>query len=332
MALEALLSERNVTRAAARAFVGQSTMSATLSRLRTLFDDPLLVREGRYLVTTPFADSLLGPLRDSLQQLEWLVSRSHDFDPRTAQRTFSIMATDYIPPIFLHPLLDWFSREAPCIEVRFLAADSKAGERLSSGDVDLLLHPRDMLPDAQRFHQQVLFREPYFLVAARSNTQIGSVVTEAQFASLPYLAMTIDSRPSYADTQLEAMGIIPNRAVEASGAMGPFLIRETHLVTIAHESLARFAVCETGALRLLPVPVRLNPLTEAMFWLPRYTQDPGHRWLRDRIRAVISGVNAEFVGGIEADRSGGVDSLERIDRTALSRQLAADRGIALIDT
>lgn len=239
VALEALLTERNVTRAAQRVFVGQPTMSTMLARLRGIFGDPLLVKQGRYLVATPFAESLIEPLQELLGQVEELVSRSPEFDPHTAKRTFSIMASDYIPPLFLQPLLDAFSREAPGIQLRFFAADSRADVHLRRGDIDLLIHPLDNFAGAEHFEHEVLFIEKYVIVADASNDLIGERVTESDLRSLPYLAMTIDSLPSFADTQLERLGIRPNRVVIASGAMGPFLIRGTQIITIAHESLAK---------------------------------------------------------------------------------------------
>ena len=71
VALDALLTERNVTRAAERVFIAQPAMSRALARLRRHFDDPLLVRVGRELRLTPVAEALVEPVRAALY-FPWL--------------------------------------------------------------------------------------------------------------------------------------------------------------------------------------------------------------------------------------------------------------------
>lgn len=287
VALQALLADASVTRAAERLSIGQPAMSATLSRLRRQFDDPLLVREGRDFVLTPRARALIEPLNAILGDIEGLLGTDQPFDPATARRVFTVMTPEYIPPIFLQPFLEGLARDAPGLEVHLLAASANAGEQLRQGGIDLLLHPRETLPRWRRFCNQMLFRDRYVAVVDATNGSVVEELTEEQLRTLPYLAMSFDARPSYADTQLEQRGIVPNRVIVASGAMGPFLIRGTRLITIAHESLARFAIEEAGTLRIRELPIELADLTEGMFWLPRYDADAGHRWLRSTLAEVI---------------------------------------------
>ncbi|WP_156366537.1 LysR family transcriptional regulator [Microbacterium sp. No. 7] len=283
VALDALLAERNVTRAASRLYVGQSTMSATLGRLRQLLGDPILVREGRELVATPFAESLAAPLGEVLAQLSQLVSQRPGFDEKTSSRAFRIMATEYSTTIFLQPLLTRFAHEAPHVELRFSTLSQDYADQMRRGEVDLLVYPLESLQDSDRFENAALFRDRYVLLADEANEAVKDKATVEQLSTLPYLAMTFDGRPSYVDIQLQELGIQTNRLVVAAGALGPFLIRGTDVITITHESLARFAAEETGTLRVLDLPVELAPMTESMVWLPRYTRDPAHEWLRRTI-------------------------------------------------
>lgn len=285
VALDALLTERNVTRAAARMSVGQSAMSATLARLRRIFDDPILVREGRGLSATPFSESLIEPLRDALAQVEQVVNGARAFDPTTARKTFSIMATDYVTLIYLHPLLARLSQEAPHVELRFLPVSADASDQLRSHEVDLLIHPLEVLPDADRFESVALFRDRYLAVVDGSS-RIGSALTVADLRTQPFLATTIANRPSYGDRQLDELGIPTNRVIVASCVLAPFLIRGTPLVTLVHEHLAQYAAAQIDV-RLLEPPVALEPVTEAMLWLPRNTHDDAHRWLRDTLLSIV---------------------------------------------
>src|SRR5919198_2534586 len=105
VALDALLTERNVTRAAERLSLGQPATSAALRRLRRLFDDQLLVRRGRVMELTPLARTLVTPVREILQGIDGLLSIRPEFDPECDERSFSVMASDYVALILLRPLL-----------------------------------------------------------------------------------------------------------------------------------------------------------------------------------------------------------------------------------
>src|SRR5271168_883286 len=94
VALDALLAERSVTRAAARIGIGQSAMSHNLARLRELFDDELLTRGPIGMQPTPRALALADPVRIALAQIETLVSPEQAFEPATAERVFRIGLPD----------------------------------------------------------------------------------------------------------------------------------------------------------------------------------------------------------------------------------------------
>ena len=105
LAFEALIAERSVTRAAKRMSVGQPAMSASLARLRTFFGDPLLVRKGRSLVPTPRALELTASFQEALDLIDSTLRASRGFDPQTAHRTFTVMASDYVLLLLLGPLV-----------------------------------------------------------------------------------------------------------------------------------------------------------------------------------------------------------------------------------
>src|SRR6476659_3792683 len=94
-ALDALLRERSVTRAAERLSLTQPSMSAALSRLRALFGDEILVRTGRTMRPTPLAESLEAPVREVLARVEGMLQAGTTFDPRRDERSFTVLATDY---------------------------------------------------------------------------------------------------------------------------------------------------------------------------------------------------------------------------------------------
>src|SRR5688572_30544248 len=113
LALDAILSEKSVSRAARRVGVSQPAMSQSLRNLRDVFDDALLVRDRGAMVLTPAAERLIMPLRQAMIALQRVLDGPAHFDPATAQRCFTLAAGDYAAVTLLPPLLERASIEAP---------------------------------------------------------------------------------------------------------------------------------------------------------------------------------------------------------------------------
>src|SRR4051812_4402235 len=143
--LQALLAERNVTRAARRVGLSQSAASHALGRLRQALGDPLLVRSGRRLDLTPRAVALLPPLERGLLELASAVVGEPRFDPRTARRSFTMSMADYGQAVLLPPVLARLRRQAPGFDLTVVAFPDTL-ELMDSGKVDLALLARIALP------------------------------------------------------------------------------------------------------------------------------------------------------------------------------------------
>ncbi|MFD3504533.1 LysR family transcriptional regulator [Streptomyces sp. NPDC058676] len=283
LALDALLGERNVTRAAERMSVGQPAMSASLGRLRKHFDDPLLVREGRRLVPTPLALSLAPAVREAVAAAEAVFGRPRGFDPLVDRRSFTIMASDYVTLILLRPLVARLAQEAPLQRVHVVPVQSNFAEQLNKGEIDLLVLPTELTGSRLTFPHRHLFNDRYVLVADPDNDAVSSTVTAEEFGRLPYVAYSGGPLPSIADSQLDSLGIA--RRVEMSTqsfVIIPFLVTGTPFVSLVHERLARH-VADKTRLKVLEAPVPLRPISEALFWSLRHTDDPAFTWLRERI-------------------------------------------------
>lgn len=283
LALDALLSERNVTRAAERLSVGQPAMSASLRRLRKHFGDPLLVREGRSLLPTPMASTLAPLAREAVTALEAVFDRQRGFDPLADSRSFTIMASDYVTVILLRPLVAQLAAEAPLQRVNVVPVHGEFGEQLRRGQADLLVLPTELTGASFGFPHRHLFYDRYVLVADADNQEVSSEVSAEEFAQLPYVAYSGGPLPSIADVQLDALGI-PRRVemTTQSFVVAPLLVSGTRFVALVHERLARH-VADVAHLKVVEPPVPLPPISEALFWSPRHTADPAHVWLRERI-------------------------------------------------
>ncbi len=139
VALEALLEEGSVSRAAERLFVTQSAMSKTLGRLRELFDDPLFVRRGGGMVPTPRAEQLGRQLPSLLQAVHEFVQPA-SFDPLAYEGEFNLLVQGHMGVWFLPELVSRLQTTAPGIRLKCLSRADDADERLADGELDLILH------------------------------------------------------------------------------------------------------------------------------------------------------------------------------------------------
>jgi DNA-binding transcriptional LysR family regulator len=289
VALDALLAERNVTRAGHRLSLSQPAMSAALSRLRRLLDDPLLVRSGRVLQPTPFAESLADPVRDILSRVELALAHRLRFDPATDTRTFSVVASDYATVILLRPLFESLADQAPNVRVAVAPFSPDFAEDLRQDQADVLIVPKEVAGDKLAdFPSVTLFTDRFICAVWRDHPHIGRTITLEQLSEVPYLTYGAGTLSSFVDVQLDDLGI--TRQVEVttqSFVIAPFLLRRTRFFAMVQERLAR-EVAEAAEIRLLEPPVDLMPITEVMFWHPRHTSDPGHQWLRVQLASLAA--------------------------------------------
>lgn len=166
-ALDALLDERNVTRAAVRLAITQPAMSGMLTRLRDSFDDPLFVRTQRGVVPTQRALELAGPVKQVLGEVDALL-QPPTFDPSTASLTLSVAATDYGLRAVVVPFLLALRQRAP--HVRLAARpvkDALVQAQLERGELDLALLTPDSTP--ADLYARHLFEERYVCALRRDH-------------------------------------------------------------------------------------------------------------------------------------------------------------------
>jgi len=167
IAFELLLEERNVTRAAQRANLTQSAMSAALGRLRLAMNDELLVPHGRKMIATPHALALAPMVSEAVRNLRVLISGATAFDPASSDRRFEIGASDYISTVLLAPLLPKLKREAPGVELSIQLPTHHTSALLEDGRLDFQITPEQFLsPDHP---SELLFEERHVVVGWREN-------------------------------------------------------------------------------------------------------------------------------------------------------------------
>ena len=289
--LDALLSERHVTRAAARLHLGQSGMSAALSRLRRFFDDELLVRNGNALELTPLAQALVSPVREAITSLERILTTRPHFDPTVDSRTFRVIVSDYMTLMLLRPLLARLFHDAPAVRVDITPISPGYASTLQRALVDLLVLPAEIVEaPLEGVRHQELFTDRYVCAVGRDNPCfVDGAFTLEQLSELPYIACSQNSVPSFADSQLDELHIPRNIAMSTHNfIMAPFLLPGTPMFTLALERL--ISRPEYATVRSLEPPVPLRPITETMYWHPVFEHDPAHLWLRERLSTLATAV------------------------------------------
>jgi DNA-binding transcriptional LysR family regulator len=291
VAFDALLTECSVTRAANRVGLSQPGMSNTLTRLRKLFDDPLFVREGLTLVPTPRAESLGQPIREALALVRHALDERPGFDPAGDRATFVISCSDYSLLMLIGPLVRRLAAEAPGVTIQVLPRSPEAVRLLRDGEVDLVIEPLKIMPDAA-LPTQRLFSDRWLCCVWEGTSQVGDHMTMDTYLRLGHLVYSMGrGQPvSLADQHL-AQARVPRRiefTVE-SFLLAPFLLQGTDLVALVPARAEAF-LRRTGDIRLLEAPVQLPTLEEMLWWHPRSNADPGHAWMRDLIAQVAGRV------------------------------------------
>ena len=290
VALDALLSERSVTRAAQRVGLSQPGMSNALARLRRLFGDPLLVRQGAMLVPTARAEALIGPVQEALELIRSALDAPLRFDPATDRRSFRLSCSDYSVLMLIGPLVRGLGADAPGVVVEVLPRLADAGRALLNGDVDLVIEPPEIMGETD-LESLRLWDDRWECCVWEGNTSVGERMTMERYTALGHLIYSMGSagQPvALPDLHMARLGV-PRRievSVE-SFLLAPFLLQGTDLVTLIPKRAEAF-LRRTGDIRVLESPVELPPLVEMLWWHSRANADPAHAWLRTRIGEVAS--------------------------------------------
>jgi LysR family nod box-dependent transcriptional activator len=282
VALDVLLQERNVTRAAERLFLSQPAMSGMLARLRHAFGDDLLVRVGRNLEPTDFAASIAPRVHECVLELEDLLEQTRPFVPERDQRAFRVGASDYSALLLLGPLIGRLIDVAPNMSVNFLRLDVTVTERLNAGEIDFAVLPAEIEPGLPSVP---LFDDTWVCAAWARHPSLRDELTIDEFFRQPQMSFVISDpgRVSVADEFLARVG--PARKIVASTesfTAAPFLLQGTSLLTILPRRLGE-RMRQGAEIRLLELPFEVPPLREKLVWNPRFTSSPGHIWMRTQL-------------------------------------------------
>lgn len=284
VAFNVLIETRSVSRAAEQLHLSQPAMSAALGRLRDYFGDDLLVLQGKRMFPTAYAESLVPMVQDTLRQIDALISTSTSFDPATSQRTFRLIASDYITAAIIAPLSRRLATSAPSIRLESILPSDGSADLIAQGAFDLLITPEDFTNPNQP--AELLFEERHVIVGWNRNPVFERPLTETHLLEASHVGIQMGNQrtSAFADKMMEQMGRVRRIDMTASSfTVVPWLIIETHRLALMHERLAR-QMASMFPLAIAPIPFDFPLMREMMQYNRARANDEGLQWLREQLR------------------------------------------------
>ncbi|TCN19815.1 LysR family transcriptional regulator [Sinorhizobium americanum] len=284
VALDALMTERNVTAAARSINLSQPAMSAAVARLRSYFRDELFTMAGREFIPTPRAQGLAAAARDALQHIQLSIISWEPFNPARSDRRFRIILSDYVTLVFFERVVERATREAPGVSFDFRPPTDDNEDLLQRGDVDLLILPEIFMSNAHP--RAKLFDDVHVCVGCRSNKQLSEPLTFERYMSMGHvvvgfgdtLRLGLEERFLLEYDQKRRIDVV----VHGYSMIPPMLSDTDRIGTMPLRLAQHFAQILPLQIVELPLPQHL-PFTEAVQWPALHDSDPTSRWLREML-------------------------------------------------
>jgi DNA-binding transcriptional LysR family regulator len=286
--LDAIFSEGGITKAGEKLHLTQPAISHALGRLRELFGDPLFIREGRRMVPTPLARSLMQPVRRALHSLEVTLNESQRFDPATTQRHFHIAIRDVLEAMVLPPLLARVEAEAPSVDISAIRVDRRSFEsELAAGSLDAVLDV--LLPMSEDIRHQRISVDRLVVVARRHHpaTQKKAFDLAAYLRAQHVLVSSRRSGPGLEDVELNRQGLKRRIRLRCQHYFAAcHVVAESDLLLTMPERYARLANRQFDN-QILPFPMQMPSMDAYLYWHVSVDNEPASRWLREQLVATV---------------------------------------------
>lgn len=279
---DALMREKSVSRAAARLFLSQPAVSASLNRLRDVFGDPLFTRAAHGVTPTQRAQALAPQVQKVLADLAGLLETGEGFDPGASNRIFRIAGSDHASRMILPTLSRTLVGLGSSIRIVWVPPGTwSLPEHLHQGELDLAViariqRPRDMATE-------VLYEDRYVYAMRKDHPRAGEPVTLDSFCAIPqiFLGYGTSMLDDLIDETLARGGRqrLAQIAVTSFGQIVHQLQHSDHAAVLGGRVARQF----TGQLHIQPLPFELPAYQSLLCWDKRTDSDPGIQWLKRQI-------------------------------------------------
>lgn len=281
---DAIMTERHVTRSAARLGLTQPSVSNALNRLRDVIGDELFLKVPGGVAPTPKAVELWGPIRSGLAEIRGALDPA-PFDPTTASGTFTIALTDYMASLFVPSLVTQLFTEAPKFDLRLVPnTNINATALLDRGEIDMALGVFPSLGPRLRAH--TLLTEHYACVMRKDHPLSENTLTLEAFAEASHVVISLTGDPTgFVDRLLQERGLARRVALTVNQfSLAPVIVARSELIaTLTYRAIRRSGI--EDMLHLVRLPLDVPPSQVTLLWHERDQQNPAHRWLREKFIA-----------------------------------------------
>lgn len=290
VALDALIEHRSVSRTANQLYLSQPAMSGALNRLRDYFNDDILVASGRQMLLTPKAEELRTPVREALMLIRARITTPAHFDPATAERQFTIAASDYAFSVFASKVIARAAEIAPRITFEIIGTSLGTTERFERGEIDLLLSVPAYLSDAHP--RMPLFEDEHAVICWSGSRHRAIDVDTFRGAGHVVVVFGNGRLPAVTERFFADEGFSRDIQVRVPSfsALPDAVIGTDRLATMWRRHAEAFA-------RHLPITIHRPPIpmprvVEEVQWHSLRENDEGLRWLLGLVREQAAAMTA----------------------------------------
>lgn len=288
VALDVLLREKSITKAADALNLSPSAVSNSLSRLRDFFDDQILAQIGRKMVVTPLGENLQISVRDILNRIDSELISKPVFDPAESERVFSILSSGYTQALLVSNILKLAEQQSSKVQFEFRQQIGHPQMMLERGEADFLIIPSVFVSPAHP--QQVLFEEEFVCVFWSDNPISKVEFTLDTFNSASHIVLRpATGKGDYLENVIIKENKINRRIVASTYSFTaiPLMLIGTEHIAVVHKKLA-LKYAKFLPLEIRPLPLHATPMKQCIQWHKYRTNDPGMVWVKDIIAQAVA--------------------------------------------
>lgn len=279
----AIMTEKQMSRAADQLHMTQPAVSHALARLRLTFDDELFVRTRRGMVPTPKAQALAGPIMDALTQIQQTLQSAPPFDPLSSQRIFRIAFMQYGEISLLPNLLGQLGGTSNSISIESVSEDHHNPlDRVREFEIDFCFDVEP--PKDERLQASLCGQEEWVVIASRQHPRLRQQITPAEYFNERHIVLALHGqRKQLVQQTMQALGGKRKILAEAQQYIAiPSLVMQSEGIATVPKKLVDYPLYRDG-LRILEMPLQLPHTAYYLIWHKAMDKDQGHQWMKQRI-------------------------------------------------
>ncbi|WP_068089796.1 LysR substrate-binding domain-containing protein [Novosphingobium rosa] len=283
VALDALLSEKSVARAADRICLSPSATSNVLSRLRDYFQDELLVLKGRHMVLTHRGEELIEPVRTVLNLVKTTIAAKPEFIADQSEREITIMASDYVGEVLLARAMPYLEQLAPRMSLSIQAIHDRPMQMLEQGAIDLLITLESSF--SHDHPSRTLYSDDYVVMGWHGNPFLAEGLSEEAYYSLGHVTTQfgLSRMPAFEEELLRNRARARRVEVVAPSFLSvPFMLLGSNRIATIYRRLAE-DVANWLPIKIVPVPFAMPAVSVGVQWHRSNERDPALLWVMDEL-------------------------------------------------